>query len=106
MPVIPPPPPGAHPCPQCASKGIESYLRMNYEPELLRCARHPNCRFQIFFAYYGKELLDEEIKQLCESGQTDVIEGFLSKEEQRPFSARLILGQSTGWKVRPLFDNQ
>jgi hypothetical protein len=51
-------------------------------------------------------LLDEETKQLCELGKTDVIEGFLSREEHRPFSARLILGESTRWRVRPEFDNQ
>ena len=106
MPAIPPPPPGAHPCPQCASKGIVSHLRMSYDPECLQCVRHPDCRFQILFEYYGRELLDEETKQLCELGKTDVIEGFLSREEQRPFSARLILGESTRWRVRPLFENE
>ena len=105
MPAIPPPPPGAHPCPQCASKGIVSHLRMSYDPECLQCVRHPDCRFQILFEYYGRELLDEETKQLCELGKTDVIEGFQSKEG-RPFSARLILGESTRWRVRPLFDNE
>ena len=51
MPAIPPPPPGAHPCPQCASKGIVSHLRMSYDPECLQCVRHPDCRFQILFEY-------------------------------------------------------
>ena len=106
MPEIPPPFPGADPCPQCASKGIVSYLRMNYAPECLQCARHPACGFQILFQYYGHEMLVEETAQLLESGKTDVIEGFLSREEQRPFSARLILGKNTGWRVRPLFDYQ
>ena len=108
MPDIPPPFPGADPCPQCASKGIVSYLRIRYEPkpERFGCVRYPACQFQMFFQYYGHEMLVEETAQLLESGKTDVIEGFLSREEQRPFSARLILGESTRWRVRPEFDNQ
>jgi hypothetical protein len=59
----------------------------------------------MFFEYYGHEMLVEETEQLLQSGKTDVIEGFQSKEG-RPFSARLILGESTRWRVRPLFDNE
>jgi hypothetical protein len=85
MPEIPPPFPGADPCPQCASKGIVSYLRIRYD---------------------GHEMLVEETEQLLQSGQTDVIEGFQSKDGERTFSARLTLGENTGWRVRPLFDYQ
>jgi hypothetical protein len=78
---------------------------MLYEPERLGCARYPACHFQMFFEYYGRELLEEETRQLCTSGETDVIQGFKSKEE-RPFSARLVLGEATGWRVRPAFNNE
>jgi hypothetical protein len=60
----------------------------------------------MFFEYYGHEMLVEETEQLLQSGQTDVIEGFQSKDGERTFSARLILGKHTGWRVRPLFDYQ
>ena len=108
MPEIPPPFPGADPCPQCASKGIVSYLRIRYDPQPERfgCVRYPACQFQMFFEYYGHEMLVEETEQLLQSGQTDVIEGFQSKDGERTFSARLILGKHTGWRVRPLFDYQ
>ena len=108
MPDIPPPFPGADPCPQCASKGIVSYLRIRYDPQPERfgCVRYPACQFQMFFEYYGHEMLVEETEQLLQSGQTDVIEGFQSKDGERTFSARLILGKNTGWRVRPLFDYQ
>ena len=105
MPEIPPPFPGAAPCPQCAYKGIVSYLRMNYAPECLQCARHPACGFQILFQYYGHEMLVEETALLLESGYTYLIEDFLSKEG-KPFSAHLVLGKTTRWRVRPLFDNE
>src|ERR1035437_8127132 len=107
MPEIPPPFPGADPCPQCASKGIVSYLRIRYDPQPERfgCVRYPACQFQMFFQYYDHEMLVEETALLLESGYTYLIEDFLSKEG-KPFSAHLVLGKTTPWRVRPLFDNE
>jgi len=56
-----PPFPGADPCPQCASRHL-SYLRIRYDPkpERFGCVRYPACQFQMFFEYYGHEMLVEE----------------------------------------------
>jgi len=44
------------------------------------------CIFTIFFEYYSHRITDDEIKQLCNEGQTEIIEDF-KKKDGTPFAS-------------------
>jgi DNA topoisomerase III len=102
---ISPAPKGAIPCPVCAASGKVGYLRAIKDTGRLGCAHFPECRFLMFVEHYGKKLTKAEIRKLCKSGKTNLIEGFKSKAG-KSFSAKLILNKETEWRVRPLFNEK
>lgn len=85
-------------CPQCK----EGVVRPT--PKAAGCSRwREGCRFTIWRQCYGKELNDDQMKELVEKQRTEVIEGFQKKSGTGTYKARLVLNEE--FKVKLEFDN-
>ncbi|HEY9772370.1 MAG TPA: DNA topoisomerase 3 [Planktothrix sp.] len=68
------------------------------------CSRwRDGCTFNIWRTQYGKELADDQLKELIENRRTQPIHGFRRMDGSGTYGARLIL--SDDLKVRLQFDN-
>ena len=84
-------------CPQC-KEGI-----VRPTPRGAGCTRwKEGCTFTIWRETYGKQLSDEQMKELVEKRRTDVIKGFLKKSGTGTYDARLVINDD--FKVRLDFD--
>jgi len=83
-------------CPACGGnvyEGARNYGCENDHNERIAC------RFVIWKRIAHREITPEIVAQLLDEGGTEVLEGFVSREN-RPFSASLRLEQGEkGWKV-------
>lgn len=70
-------------CPKCHSKVRKD--RYSY-----RCENYKNCDFKINIQICKKTITKEEAKELLENKETNIIDGFISKNN-KPFKAKLIL---------------
>jgi C-terminal repeat of topoisomerase/Toprim domain len=52
------------------------------------------CNFAINGKVSGKQLTENQVKQLCHKGKADVLKGFMTKDK-RPFEAALLLDTTT-----------
>ena len=85
-------------CPQCKEG------RVRPTPKAAGCSRwREGCRFTIWRQCYGKELNDDQMKELVEKQRTEVIEGFQKKSGTGTYKARLVLNEE--FKVKLEFDN-
>lgn len=72
----------SHPCPKCKSGQVTFYQKV------AKCS-NADCGLTIFRNKSGKDLSDNQIKDLLTKGKTGVIKGFKSKEN-KPFDAALM----------------
>ncbi len=85
-------------CPQCKEGSVRKTQRG------AGCNRwKEGCTFSLWRETYGKELSDEQIKELVTNGRTEVIRGFQKKSGNGTYDARLVLNPE--FKVRLEFDN-
>lgn len=85
-------------CPQCKT----GFVRPT--PKGAGCSRwKEGCTFSIWREQHGKQLADDEIKDLLVKRRTEIIKGFLKKSGTGTYDARLILNEE--FKVRLVFDN-
>ncbi len=80
-------------CPQCKEGTVRS------TPKGAGCSRwREGCTFSIWREIWGKELTDEQIKELVEKRRTQQIKGFKKKDGSGTYDANLVLGED--FKVR------
>jgi DNA topoisomerase III len=85
-------------CPQCK----EGTIRQT--PKGAGCNRwKEGCTFSVWREMYGKELSDDQIKELIEKRRTEKIAGFRKKDGSGTYDARLVLNEE--FKVRLEFEN-
>lgn len=85
-------------CPQCKEGSVRQ------TPKGAGCSRwREGCTFMIWREQYGKELTEENTKDLLEKKRTEVIKGFQKKSGTGTYDARLILNDE--FKIRLEFDN-
>jgi DNA topoisomerase-3 len=81
------------PCPNCVGE-------LQNKGKRTICKK---CDFVLWHEVSGKLLSRADIEALLKKGETRVIAGFVSRDKQKKYSARLILDRTTG-KTKPLFD--
>lgn len=85
-------------CPQCKQGTVRT------TPRGAGCSRwREGCTFSIWREVFGKELTDENMKDLVEKRRTELIKGFQKKSGNGTYDARLIVNDE--FKVRLEFDN-
>ena len=85
-------------CPQCNQGTVRP------TPKVAGCSRwKEGCTLSIWREQHGKELTDEQIKELLTNKRTELIQGFVKKSGTGTYDARLILNDE--FKVRLDFDN-
>lgn len=76
-------------CPKCKSGQVRKVK------DFYGCSRfREGCNFAINEKVSGKKLTENQVKQLCHKGKTDVLKGFMTKDK-RPFEAALLLDTTT-----------
>ena len=73
-------------CPLCGGDVIENtkaYGCSNWRTETIEC------KFTIWKEICGKTLSEKDVKDILEKGETDYLDGFVSKKTGKPFSAKL-----------------
>jgi DNA topoisomerase III len=85
-------------CPQCKQGQVRP------TPKGAGCSRwRDGCTFSVWREQHGKELSDDQIKELLANKTTELIRGFLKKSGTGTYDARLILNDE--FKVRLEFEN-
>lgn len=86
------------PCPKCKEGVVKP------TPKGAGCSRwREGCIFNVWREQYGKELTNEEMKDLVVKGRTELIKGFKKKSGTGTYDARLVLNEE--FKARLEFDN-
>jgi hypothetical protein len=75
-------------CPQCKKGAVRKTAR---GAGCNRWKEAEPCNFSIWKEQRGKELTDEHMQELLESGRTKVIKGFKKKDGSGTYDARLVL---------------
>jgi C-terminal repeat of topoisomerase len=76
-------------CPKCKRGQVRKVK------DFYGCSRfREGCNFAINEKVSGKKLTENQVKQLCHKGKTDVLKGFMTKDK-RPFEAALLLDTTT-----------
>lgn len=75
-------------CPKCGGDiriGSKSYNCSNWKTN--------GCNFNIWREIAYRKITPEEVKQLCENGGTEVLDGFKNKDKSKTFSGQLMLSE-------------
>ena len=81
-------------CPKCGGDiriGNKSYNCSNYKSQ--------GCNFNVWKEIAYRKITPEEVKQLCENGGTEVLDGFKNKDKSKTFSGQLILSDDFQVKI-------
>jgi len=86
-------------CPQCQAGTVRQ------TPKGAGCGRwREGCTFTVWRTVSGKELTDEQIKDLVLKKRTELIKGFKKKDGSGTYDAYLVLADD--FKTRLEFDNK
>ena len=87
-------------CPVCNQgeliEGANGYLCNHFK------SMDDKCSFRIFKTYFGKNMTDDIVKQLCDNKETVFFDDFVNKDN-KPFGAKLTIVDGY---IKPQFDNQ
>ncbi len=83
-------------CPLCGKKMI--YSRFSY------ACSSKKCGFRVGRTILGRKITEEDLRTLCESGVTGLLDGFVSKSDGKVFSAYLALRAGEAKIVSPMPD--
>ena len=81
-------------CPKCGGDikiGTKSYNCSNWKTN--------GCNFTVWREIAYRKITPDEVKQLCENGGTEVLEGFKNKDKSKTFSGQLMLSDDYQVKI-------
>ncbi len=73
-------------CPVCS--GMLLRFERGY-----KCIDEEKCRYVLWDQFGGKQLTEEQMKTVLVEKRTDLLKGFISKKNGKPFAARIGMGE-------------
>ena len=91
-------------CPVCGGRVLDVGDYYACENTMARDGAKASCTFRVGKQILQRDISHEELKKLLNDGQTELLEGFISKRTKRPFKAYLVFDprkKAVGFKFEP-----